>query len=120
MAIARMFFAMGDVHCDWAFFVDAFEDLLGGHMPMVFLKQFRDSATSTRACYQAIVEASATVKSVSRGGLLAGGWTLDLNQYDSLKMRDRLGLEAQTTVAHGFWLDFTFSMDLGGEVWRAP
>lgn len=120
VAIARQFFAIGDVHCDWAFFVSAFENLLGGHMPLVFLKQFRDSATSTRACYQAIVEANATVRSFRRGGLLAGDWTLDLHQYDSLRMREHLGLAATTTIDHGFWLDFSFSMDLGGEVWRAP
>ena len=119
LAIARMFFALGDVHCDWARFVSAFKDLLGGHMPLVFLKQFRDSATPDQACYQAIVEASATVQSFRRGGLLPGDWQLDLNQYDSLRMRSNLGLEATTRIEHGFWLDFSFSMDLGGEVWRA-
>lgn len=119
-AIAKLFFSLGDIHCDWDFFVSSFHNLLGGHMPLVFLKQFRDSDTSTRACYQAIIEANATIKHFRRGGLLPGDWKLDLNQYDSLKIRDNLNLPASSVVEHGFWLDFTFSMDLGKEIWRAP
>lgn len=118
--IARLFFKLGDIHCDLDFFLNTFENLLGGHMPLVFLKQFRDSATSTRACYQAIIEANATVHKFRRGGLLPGDWKLDIEQFDSLKIRDNLQLPAHSVIDYGFWLDFTFSMDLGSEVWRAP
>jgi hypothetical protein len=120
MAIAKLFYKFGDIHCDWDFFLNTFHNLLGGHMPLVFLKQFRDAATSDRACYQAIIEANATVKRFRRGGLLPGDWQLDLNQFDSLKIRDHLNVPASSVIDHGFWLDFTFSMDLGKEVWRAP
>src|SRR5262245_50561007 len=38
-------------------------DFSGGHLPIVFLKQFRDVLEADRACYQAIIEADATVQS---------------------------------------------------------
>ena len=95
-------------------------ELLGFHLPMVFLKQFRAASSPTLASYQGIVEASATVTEFRAGGLLPSGWTFDLQQYDSLKVGDTLGLGARQTVDLGFWTDYSFSMDLGHEVWRAP
>lgn len=104
---------------DLALLRGAASNMLRGHVPLVFLKQFRDSATPDRACFQAIVEANATIARVERGGVLDGTWRLDLERYDSVRMRDRLGLSATTLADRGFWVDFSFSMDLGREVWRA-
>jgi hypothetical protein len=88
---------------------------------MVFLKQFRDAVQPTRACYQAIIEANATITDFRGAGLLPRNWTLQLHQYASHRIVDTLALNpAPHTVHNGFWVDFSFSMDLGQEIWRAP
>jgi hypothetical protein len=107
------------VEIEGALLAQLFGDLFAVKVPLVFLKQFRDAATSDRACYQSIVEANATVTSLRGMGLLPPGWTLDLRQYDSLRLIDTLGLGSAQTLDLGFWVDFDFSLDLGREVWRA-
>ena len=51
--------------------------VFGRHLPMVFLKQFRDCVDPTAACYQAIIEADATVTEFNELGFLPPGWTPD-------------------------------------------
>ena len=105
---------------DWNLVVTLLTDLFGKHLPTVFLKQFRDAADPTAACYQSIVEANATVTDFRSGGLLPSGWTLQMQQYAGAPFLDDLALSAgPTTVDIGFWVDYNFSMDLGTEVWRA-
>jgi hypothetical protein len=95
-------------------------DALGGHMPMVFLKQFRDCGDPTGACYQAIVEANATVQEFVGAGLLPNEWTIQLQQYANAKIIDDLGLLASPMVLPvGFYINYTFTMDLGTVVWSA-
>jgi hypothetical protein len=118
-ALARKLHEVGEADCDWHFFASMFENLLGGHVPMVFLKQFRDVTTPDAACYQAIVEANATVNGFSGGGFLRGGWNLEMYSYASVDMAGHLGLEPKQHVDLGFYAYFSFSMDFGKEVWRA-
>jgi len=118
-AIARKLHAAGEAECDWNFFVSNFEDLLGLHLPMVFLKQFRDVTNPSAACYQAIIEANATVNAFSGAGFLPGGWDLQMYSYASVDMPAQLGLAPKQRVDLGFYVYFSFSMDLGKEVWRA-
>ena len=96
------------------------KDILEKRLPCIFLKQFRDAETSDRACYQSFVHADATIKTISGIGLLPPDWTFKFWQYDSFKIIDTLGIAPTQVVDLGFWLSFTFSMDLGKEVWRAP
>jgi hypothetical protein len=95
-------------------------DLVSIKVPVVFLKQHRDFATDDRASYQAILEANASVTSLRGAGLLSAGWDFSLQQYDSLRVADTLGMPAEQRLDLGFWVDFSFSMDLGHEIWRAP
>jgi hypothetical protein len=117
-AIAKKLHEAGEAACDWNFFVSSFEDLLGLHMPMVFLKQFRDVTTSDGACYQAIVEANATINGFTGAGFLPGGWDLKMYSYASVDMPKHLGIEPQQRIDLAFYVNFSFSMDLGKEVWR--
>jgi hypothetical protein len=117
-AIARKLHQAGEAECDWNFFVSSFEDLLGLHMPMVFLKQFRDVTNSSAACYQAIVEANATINGFSGAGFLPPGWDLKMYSYASVDMPKHLGIEPKQRIDLGFYVNFSFSMDLGKEVWR--
>ena len=105
---------------DWNLVCQLIDDALGGHLPMVFLKQFRDCVEPKAACYQAIIEANATVTDFKGMGFLPPDWTLQLKQYASARIIDDLALSAgPTRVDLGFWVDYSFSMDLGHEVWRA-
>jgi hypothetical protein len=117
-AIARKLHEVGEAECDWQFFVKTVADLLGEHLPMVFLKQFRDVTDPTAACYQAIIEANATVNGFSGAGFLPGGWDLRMQSYASVDMPKYLGLAPKQRVDLGFYVYFSFSMDLGKEVWR--
>ena len=92
----------------------------GMALPMVFLKQFRDCTDPTAACYQAIIEANATVTDFKKLKMLPSTWNLNLRQYASAKVIDDLGVAADTpTLGFGVWIEYSFSMDLGREVWRA-
>jgi hypothetical protein len=90
-----------------------FGDLLGGALPILFLKQFRDATTTDRACYQAVIEANATVRQFMAAGPLPLGWRLRLYEYASIHIARTLGIVPEQVVGPGFWTRFTFSMDLG-------
>jgi hypothetical protein len=89
-------------------------------IPIVFLKQFRDVQDCSRACYQAIVEAKATVNSFQGGGLLSGRYELVIHHLDSHPLAENLGLKVgQQPTTGAFWLNYDFTMETGKEVWKA-
>jgi hypothetical protein len=89
-------------------------------VPIVDLKQFRDCADTSLACYQSLVESSCT-PSQATGGLLTGDWTAKFYNYDSYRLATDLGIPAGVgvPVRMAFWAHMDFSADLGVEVWRA-
>jgi len=99
--------------------IDSAVDL---EVPMVFLKQFRDVADGKQACYQAIVEAPNRVTGGPfNAGFLPGDWELAIEQFDSVRLIDRLGLRAvggKVAAAFQFWVQFAFTADPGHVVWR--
>lgn len=89
-------------------------------VPGVFLKQFRDAADGTRACYQAIIEAGSFVTSFHSGGLLTGTYTATIADYDSHPLASDLGLAAgPVPLELAFEANFDFTVRGGREVWRA-
>jgi uncharacterized protein with NAD-binding domain and iron-sulfur cluster len=96
-----------------------FEHLGAGSVPMVFLKQFRDVADPSRACYRRVVTARAEVKpgSVRGAGLLRGDYVLHLAALDSHPVARDLGLRVgETHIDHAFRVEFDFTMQAGREV----
>jgi uncharacterized protein with NAD-binding domain and iron-sulfur cluster len=80
--------------------------------PMVFLKQFRDAAEPTRACYQAVVEAPARLTTWRRGGLLTDPWEVELHDLESCPVARELGLTVGVQPARlPFFADFDFVME---------
>ena len=74
-------------------------------------KQFRDAEHPHRACYQALVEGTTDVYQFGSGGLLPDA-EITIHEYDSIKIIEQLGLDAQGTTINplfGFWYraDFT-------------
>jgi hypothetical protein len=90
-----------------------------GKVPMVFLKQLRDAADPTRACYQRIVEACANMHEGSfRGaGPLLGDYRLSLADWASHPIARELGLRVgDNPIAAALWTKFSFTMEPGEEL----
>lgn len=102
-------------------------DLLAGVVPMVFLKQFRDIADPSRACYQAIVEAAVRrVGPVRGGGVLKRRYELAVHDHPGFPLASRLGLagrraggEVVVPVPTPLWLEFDYVLDTGRVAWQA-
>jgi len=92
---------------------------------MVFLKQFRDVADGSMACYQAIIESSNRMtRDPVRAGILHGDWDLAIEQFATVRLIDRLGLrvrqsDGKVPAAFHFWVSFTFTAEAGQVIWRA-
>lgn len=98
-------------------------DHLNINVPIVFLKQFRDIANTSKAAYQAIVKAPATLTAFHGGGLLHGQYKLNIQQLESHPLAADLGLTAgddgKYSPIAGAWLKIDFPMQEGVELWRA-
>lgn len=83
---------------------------------LVFLKQFRDAADPSRACYQAVIEAAASVDVLRKGRPLAAQ-RVRIREVDSHPIVRELGLPSATlTTQLAGWLDFDFTMREGRAV----
>jgi hypothetical protein len=97
------------------------------NVPLVFLKEFRDAANGTQTCYQAIVEATATVGHVGSLGTVAGPFLVTVTQCDSHPMIDELGLprsgaptaDTVLVVDTAWQLNFDFTIGNGRIIWQA-
>lgn len=99
--------------------------VLSRKVTVVNLKQFRDVANASRACYQAVTEAPCTLDKVHGAGLLRGDWRLTVTTCASHRIVEDLGLgplgtSGSTTVpvAFGFWVGFDFTTLPGRELVR--
>jgi hypothetical protein len=101
--------------------IDLWKHFGGGrrNVPMVNLKQFRDAADFTRACYQAIIESSCTVVGEAKGGPLLGKYRLHITECASHRINEDLGIAQDAESTFGAWVTMSFTADAGVEVWRA-
>lgn len=98
-------------------------------LPTVNLKQFRDVADSTRACYQALVDTPSTLSDLEGGGFLKGDYELLINSAASFEIVKDLGLTpsqpasegpARIPVLFGFWAKLgLFGGPHGTVIWEA-
>lgn len=86
------------------------------NIPLVFLKQFRHSADSQKACYKAIVEAPLKVKEFYSGGLFSQPHKLTLNHLDSHPFARKLGMQGEQTSTISAWIKVDFILDHGVEM----
>jgi hypothetical protein len=91
---------------------------------LVFLKQFRDVACPTKACYQAVVEAPLSVEfgGASYRALDPELFELTVQNWAGDPIAADLGMPAATPIVpeRAFQAAFGFDVELGTEVWRAP
>jgi hypothetical protein len=100
--------------------IDVIEEIRAGVVPLVLLKQFRDVADGSRACYQAVVETPVRAMDFRSGGVLPGRYQVDIASVASHPIASDLGLiPASQASVKGFWLDFNYRLEAGRELWRA-
>lgn len=107
---------------------DALSSFLRGPLiHVVNLKQFRDAADSSKACYQALVNSPCRLDRWLGGGLLSGGYELHVTTCDSHRIVPSLGLEATNagstavvTPEFAFWWRMDFSTQPGSIIWQTP
>jgi hypothetical protein len=90
---------------------------------LVFLKQFRDVACPTKACYQAVVEAPLGVHALGAHfePLDPALYGIAFGEYASHPIASELGITPEQPLVPeiAFRAQFDFDIDLGLEVWRA-
>lgn|GEM_PF-282446 len=84
---------------------------------MLFLKQFRDAENTTRACYQAIVEAPFLFSNFRGGGLLPSDFTLRIHSHYSHPIVEELGMKPESAPLLATVLDLDFDLDNGRVIW---
>jgi len=94
-------------------------DLLNKIVECVFLKQYRDSASSTGACYQAIVNGNYQINDFKTGAFLGfDNYTLHINDLASYPMRQELGLTNGQRAELAFYLKVDMTALLGKELYK--
>jgi hypothetical protein len=86
------------------------------NIPLVFLKQFRHSGNSRKACYKTIVEAPLRVKEFREGGVFSQSHKLVLNRLDSHPFAQKLGLKDEQISVLSAWMKVDFILDNGVEL----
>lgn len=90
---------------------------INDHIPLVFLKQFRDVQNTRKACYQRLIEAPLKVETFFDGGLFADPYTLSIESLASHPLAQSLGLkEAGQKSTLGAWMHVDFVLENGIEV----
>lgn len=92
---------------------------LGLDVPLVNLKQFRDVADPTRACFQSITEAPIHMDHFGGGWFLGGTYELTITPAESHQIVQDFGLAGNVVpVELAWWMRMGFSAMPGKDVWR--
>ena len=119
-AVFNLFSSEEGVKNDVRLMFNELKDLIHLEIPFVFLKQFRDVADGSKACYQSIVETPCRVAKWDSGGVLHGEYEVNIIDCDSHPMREKLGLaEGPMSPELSFWCRFDFEIGNGTEIWKA-
>lgn len=97
-----------------------YEDLLHLRIPLVFLKQIRDSAEPDKACYQVVQECATTMTRFHNARLYFHAYDIEFEDYASHPIRKDFGLPKGAIRADvAFWAKFDAEFGLcnvvGGE-----
>ena len=97
---------------------EPFAGLVLGHLSQIFLKQFRDIADGTRACYQAITLARYAITRLHSVALV-NRYQMALQALDSSPVAAALGIGNPGETAIGVKVVMDMRLDPGRELWRA-
>lgn len=96
----------------------AFADFLTGTLPQLFLKQFRDIADGTRACYQAVTLARYNVTKLI-SVTFEDQYAIDLEALDSTPVAAALALAPATQTGLGMRVEMDMQLENGRVLWQA-
>lgn len=86
------------------------------HIPLVFLKQFRDAQDTHKACYQRLIEAPLKVEMFYEGGFFPEPYILSIANLASHPLAQNLGLEeTYQKSTFGAWMRVDFVLENGVE-----
>ena len=95
---------------DRSLFGEVIHALTEGRIPIVSLKQYRDTVSPNQACYQALVSAVMRITKRHGGGLLRGRYSVKIHDYASTQIVQDLGLKVGvdgTIEPRGaYWISF--------------
>ena len=91
--------------------------IVGSHSQL-FLKQFRDIADGTRACYQAVTLAQYTVTTADESAL-TDRYSIVLQELDSAAVAADLGLDVPTETDIGLKVTMDMQLENGRVLWQA-
>lgn len=97
---------------------DVFANFLLGRMPQIFLKQFRDIADGTRACYQAITLADYRVTRIANVAL-EDRYAMTLETLQSTPVAAALGLAPPGETGLGVRIVMDMTLEPGRVLWQA-
>jgi len=90
---------------------------INNHIPLAFLKQFRDAQNTHKACYQKLIEAPLKVETFYEGGLFPEPYTLCIASLASHPLAQNLGLkEGDQKSTLGVWMRVDFVLENGVEL----
>jgi hypothetical protein len=90
---------------------------INDHIPLIFLKQFRDAQQTRKACYQRLIEAPLRIETFFEGGLISEPYTLNIASLASHPLAQSLGLqEADQKSSLGAWMHLDFVLENGIEL----
>jgi hypothetical protein len=101
------------------FIIHELKDLFHKTLPMIFLKQFRDIADPSKACYQAIVEGNGIADAFLGGWFLGHEYEITIEDVASFPIKEDLGLPDKILVSHPFWVHSNLRFDLGKVLWKS-
>lgn len=103
--------------------VDLLDIVLDRDVPVINLKQMRDTEHTELACYQALVEANLRITRFDSGGLLNGEYNVSLCDCDSHGIARDFGFDlvgGTMPARFAFWAKLDFDAPAGTTVWQAP
>jgi hypothetical protein len=108
-----------EFHKGLKFYMQEMKDLWHAEVPLVFLRQFRDIADASRACYQAIMEVNGHVTAFHGASIYSSKFTLSINDVATYPISEALGIPLICETDWSFRVNIDLSFGTGEEVYRS-
>jgi hypothetical protein len=108
-----------DFHKGIKFYINEMKDLWNLEVPLVFLRQFRDIADASKACYQAIMEVNGHVDAFRGASIYSSKFIVKFNDVATYPICTALGIPFISEADWAFMVDIDLSFGKGVEVYRS-
>jgi len=108
-----------EFHKGVKFYMQEMKDLWNLDVPLVFLRQFRDIADASKACYQAIMEVDGHVNEFHGASIYTSKFTVSINDVATYPLCAALGIPEVCETDWSFRVNIDLSFGNGTEVYRS-